>query len=245
MMGKDDFIEYLSVASKQIGLDLSSTIMEQYYRYMKLLLEWNQKINLTSITEPQDIALKHFIDSIVIFSKVEVKLNSTIIDVGTGAGFPGLAMKIFRPDLNVMLLDSLQKRVSYLNEVTDQLGLKGIEVVHGRAEEVAQKQNYREVFDLVVARAVAKMPVLAEYCLPFARVGGKFVAFKGPEVSEELKSSAVAVFELGGKISETIEIALPIVGDSRRLVLVDKIKESPVKYPRKAGQPEKKPIGMK
>lgn len=238
------FAELIKQGGQELNLNLDKKAVLLFETYKDLLLEWNQRINLTSITDVNEIAIKHFLDSLIILGEIEVKVQCRVVDIGTGAGFPGIPLKIARPDLNVVLVDPLQKRVAFLREVIDKLQLKNIEVYHGRAEELGHYPEFRESFDLAVARAVAKMPVLVEYNLPFVRVGGQFVAFKGPESDEEVKLAANAVFELGAELEEAKETYLPFIGDRRSLIIYRKTKHTPPKYPRKPGLPEKKPLGV-
>lgn len=214
--------------------------LRKLYHYKELLLEWNQKMNLTAIEEENDIIVKHFIDSFSILPYLK-KQNLRMIDVGTGAGFPGLPAKIAFEDLDVILLDSLAKRVGFLDTVINELGLEKIKAVHGRAEDFGVKPEYREKFDVSVARAVAGLPVLLEYCLPFVKTGGIFIAMKGSS-TEELESSQKALDILGGKIEEKKEITLPFSDIKRNIILVKKYRQTPTKYPRKAGKPVKEPL---
>ena len=206
--------------------------------YSRLLVEWNEKINLTAITDPEGIALKHFYDSIYPFTLIDVKENATLIDVGTGAGFPSCPLKIFRDDISLTLLDSLNKRINFLQEVSDVLGLDA-ECVHGRAEELGRNGDFREKYDMACARAVANLTELCEYCLPFVKVGGKFVALKGSSGLDELKDAQNAIKILGGKVETAKEYALPN-GDGRVLIVIKKTAPTPEKYPRNKGQMKKK-----
>ena len=207
---------------------------------MNLLLEWNEKINLTAITDPNEVILKHFIDSLTI--NKYIKENSTLADVGTGAGFPGIPLKILRPDLKITLVDSLNKRINFLNEVINKLNLVNIETVHSRIEDFGKDKKYRESFDFVTARAVANLAVLSEYLLPIAKVGGQCVCMKGSSVEEELSNGKNAIKVLGGKIKNIDEFVLPDSDMSRNVIIIDKIKNTPNKYPRKAGIPVKEPL---
>ena len=220
------------------GLELTSEQYERLEIYARMLVEWNGKMNLTAITDPRGISLKHFLDSIIPLGKISVPEGASLIDVGTGAGFPGLPMKIFRPDLKLTLLDSLNKRVNFLDQVCREIGIFA-ECVHGRAEEGARKQEFREKYDFAVARAVAAMPVLSEYCLPYVKTGGTFCALKGP--NEDWKAGEKAVKTLGGEIVEVMEYSLPD-GDKRMLIIVKKNSPTSEKYPRNGGQISKKPL---
>lgn len=225
------------------GIQLDENAAALYLKYMDLLLEWNQKVNLTAITEPEDIITKHFLDSISILPYIKKKYQIfNMLDVGTGAGFPGVPVKIADPEINVVLLDSLNKRINFLNTLINELGLQAITAVHGRAEDFAQKPEFREKFDLVVSRAVAKLSVLSELCLPFVKVGGIFVSYKGPKAPEEMEEAKQAVGLLGGKIVDCSEISLPGEDGQRNLIIIEKIKSTPAKFPRKAGMPERKPL---
>ena len=217
-------------------------IIPQQYKnlkaYAKMLVEWNEKMNLTAITDSEGITIKHFLDSMIPLKKINVPHGTSLIDVGTGAGFPGLPMKIIRPDIKLTLLDSLGKRVDFLKAVCEETETEA-DCIHLRAEDGGRSPEYREFFSLAVARAVAAMPVLSEYCLPFVKVGGSFAALKGP--GEDLSSAKSAIKVLGGEISEVFEYSLP-GGDKRVLIAVEKIKETPEKYPRNSGQIKKKPL---
>ena len=215
-------------------LTLDEKQRQRLQKYAELLCLWNEKMNLTAITDPEGIAVKHFLDSMTVFKFAEIKQNSRVIDVGTGAGFPGLVMKIVRPDLEITLLDSLAKRIGFLDEVIKTLGLDGISTVHSRAEDGAAK--YRESFDIAVARAVAAMPVLCEYCLPYVKVGGAFCAMKGAQANEEFKESLNAINTLGGKLENKYFFELPENGGERAIAVVRKVRNTPQKYPRQSGK---------
>ncbi len=219
-------------------LEITSEQYSQLEIYARLLVEWNEKMNLTGITDPDGIAVKHYLDSIVPLNFLSIPQNSRLVDVGTGAGFPGLPMKIYRPDLKLTLLDSLNKRINFLSAVCEEAGIKA-KCVHARAEEGGRNPEFREKYDVAVARAVAAMPVLTEYCLPYVKVGGVFAALKGP--NENYKEGNNAVITLGGEISDVMEYSLPN-GDKRTLIVVRKIKPTPPKYPRNGGQIAKKSL---
>ncbi len=238
-----NFNSLLQQGAREMGLELSAEQVQAFSHYKELLLVWNEKINLTAIVEEEQIATKHFLDSLALLSKLNVEQYENMLDMGTGAGFPGIPLKVCCSWINVVLLDSLKKRVVFLGEVIQQLGLNGISAVHGRAEEKGREKGLRENFNLVVARAVANLGILAEYCLPFVKPGGHFVAYKGPEVAAELQSSGKAIELLGGSLEMIHKVKLPFAGGDRSLVVIRKIKPSPEKYPRKAGMPEKKPLG--
>lgn len=213
--------------------------IEKFYKYMQLLLEWNEKINLTTIVEPEQIIVKHFLDSLTIKKYIEDEKN--IIDVGTGAGFPGVPLAI-ETENNVTLLDSLNKRINFLNDVKEKIGLENVVTVHSRAEDATKDKKYRECFDYAVSRAVAPMNVLLEYLLPFVKVGGKVICMKGPNVKEEMDNSEKVAKILGGKIEKVEELEIPEIDMKRTVVIVKKIEKTSSKYPRKAGTPSKEPL---
>ena len=239
-MNKEDFINDLIGLANQIDVKIEQEEAEKFYNYMNLLLEWNNKINLTAIVEPKEIILKHFIDSITINNTI--KESTDILDIGTGAGFPGIPLKMINPNKKFTLVDSLNKRIIFLNEVCDSLKLKSIQCLHGRAEELAMNKLYRQKYDAVTSRAVARLAILLEYMLPFVKVGGKCICMKGPNVEEELKEASKAIELLGGKLDRVENIVLPNSDIERNIVIVQKIKDTPDKYPRKAGVPAKQPI---
>lgn len=221
---------------------LTDEQIKQFIRYYELLVEWNEFMNLTAITEYDEVMKKHFVDSLSLIKAFDVTKESTVIDVGTGAGFPGLALKIAYPTLKVTLLDSLNKRINFLNEVITQLGLTGIETIHGRAEDFAKPGKLREKYDLCVSRAVANLSTLSEYCLPYVKVGGKFIAYKSEKMEEEINLAKKAIGILGGKIEKCEEFYLPESDIYRNLIIIGKNKETSKKFPRKAGLPSKEPI---
>ena len=225
-----------------LGLSLSKEQIEKFLRYYELLIEWNEKINLTAITTYEDVLKKHFVDSLSLCKAMDVDQGLTVIDVGTGAGFPGLALKIAFPNLKMTLLDSLQKRIVFLNQVIEELKLSDIETIHGRAEDYAGKAEYREGFDLCVSRAVANLSTLSEYCLPFVKMGGQFISYKSEKIEEEMKQAKNAISILGGEVKKQVEFTLPSSDIYRNLVVIEKKKNTPKKYPRKAGLPSKEPL---
>lgn len=237
-----NFVDELKVAATEYGLNLTEDQISAFNKYYELLYEWNKKINLTAITEPKDVAIKHMVDSLSCFKADLFKENTSLIDVGTGAGFPGLPLKIFYPSLKLTLLDSLNKRVKFLQLVVDELGLKDVEVIHARSEEAARNKKYREKFDLATARAVARLPIICEYCLPFVKDGGTFIALKGRQYEEEATQAQKAIKVLGGEISDIMPVKLPEIDDKRAVIYIKKIKSTPKTYPRKAGTPERNPI---
>lgn len=222
---------------ESVGLTLSREQYEKLSIYAEFLVEYNEKVNLTAITEPMEILRKHFIDSILLTKYVDIPLNSTLIDVGTGAGFPSVPIKIYRPDIKITLLDSLNKRIDYLKQLCEKLEIDA-EFIHGRAEDFSKKEEYRERFDFSCARAVANMALLSELCIPFVKQNGCFVAMKGP--NEDISLGANAVMVLGGLIEKEIEYKL--FDEERKIVLVRKISQTPSKYPRNSSQIKKKTL---
>lgn len=221
----------------EAGLVLNEELYKKLDTYAQFLIEYNEKVNLTAILDPMEILRKHFIDSIIISKYVDIPKNSSIIDVGTGAGFPSVPLKLMRDDLKLALLDSLNKRIEFLNQLCDRLNIEA-EFIHGRAEDVAKEDEYREKFDFSCARAVANLSLLSEYCIPFVKVGGQFISMKGP--SEDLSEGENAVHILGGEIEKLSEYEL--FGEKRRIVHVKKISQTPPKYPRNSSQIKKKQL---
>ncbi len=222
-------------------VSLDNEKCEQLSEYGNLLLEWNEKMNLTAITEPEEVVFKHFLDCLWFFKGVELPEGASIIDVGTGAGFPGIVLKIARPDIKLTLLDSLNKRITFLSEVCEKLGLADTQCIHARAEEGARKPELREKFDFAVARAVAPLNVLSEYCLPYVKVGGSFVSMKGPAAAEEMKAAQRAYTLLGGGEATLLREELPVCGE-RSLIKIKKISQTPPKYPRNSAKISKQPL---
>ncbi|WP_418841729.1 16S rRNA (guanine(527)-N(7))-methyltransferase RsmG [Ruminococcus sp.] len=220
---------------KDYKITLTENQYEQFQKYFELLAEWNEKMNLTAITDESGVALKHFADSLSLLNFVDILQNSTLADVGTGAGFPGVVLKIARPDIKLTLIDSLNKRLVFLNEVCSQLGIDA-ELIHSRAEDGARDEKLRESFDFAVSRAVARMNVLSEYCLPYVKVGGAFCAMKGAQANEEFKESLNAINTLGGKLEKKYFFELPENGGERAIAVVRKVKNTPQKYPRQSGK---------
>ena len=226
----------------QFGVELDENQLSQFYRYYEMLIDWNEKINLTAITEFEEVIKKHFLDSISIGRLLNQKEEVSILDIGTGAGFPGIPIKIAFPNTKVTLLDSLNKRVNFLTEVINELSLDNISALHGRAEDYAKKDDMREQFDLCVSRAVANLSSLSEFCLPYVKVGGTFISYKSEKAKEELEVSLNAIDILGGGNVTTDEFLLPGTDFKRTFLIIEKIKVTPLKYPRKAGTPVKQPL---
>ena len=235
-----DFSELMIDYGKEINIVFTEEQLQKFYQYMNLLIEWNEKINLTAIVEPKEIILKHFIDSLTIIKYIEP--NKSVIDIGTGAGFPGIPVKIMREDLDITLLDSLNKRIHFLNEVIQKLELKNITAVHARIEEYAKNKQYRETFDVATSRAVANLTTLSEYMLPMVALKGMAICMKGSEISEEISKSKNSIKLLGGKIDKIEEFTLPKSDNKRNLILIKKERQTPSKYPRKPGIPSKEPL---
>lgn len=235
-------IDLLIKGTAGLGISLTKDEVILYQKYIDVLLEWNAHVNLTAITDLDEIVVKHFLDSLAVLQSLPKGQGSSLLDIGTGAGFPGVPIKISGQKINVVLLDSLNKRVSFLNHLITELKLKDICAVHGRAEDFGHDENYRAKFDFVVSRAVAKLSVLAELCLPFARVGGLFVAYKGPKAEEEVMEAENSLGLLGGKVVKLEKVQLPGTEEERVLVFIQKEMDTPGKYPRKAGIPEKRPL---
>ena len=227
---------------EQLNIELSENQIQQFLKYYEMLVEWNKVMNLTAITEYEEVVAKHFLDSLASVKVCDFSKIKTVIDIGTGAGFPGIPLKIAFPQLNIVLLDSLNKRINFLNEVIRELGLQDIRCIHGRAEDFAKQKEYRENFDLCVSRAVANMSTLSEYCMPYVKVNGYFVPYKAGKIDEELEQAKKAVAVLGGKIEHVEKFQLLDTDMERSFVVVKKQKATPKKYPRKAGMPSREPI---
>lgn len=235
----NSFKKFISEVNK-ISVELSEVQLEQFRLYYEMLVEKNKVMNLTGITDWDEVLEKHFLDSISLIRAVDLNQKLTVMDMGTGAGFPGIPLKIAFPNLKVTLADSLNKRVLFLQEVIDALKLEDIEAIHGRAEDLARDKKYREQYDLSVSRAVANLSTLSEYCLPFVKIGGQFISYKSGEIEEEVNASKSAVFLLGGKVKDIVKFELGESG--RSFIVIDKVKGTPKTYPRKAGTPSKKPL---
>lgn len=237
-----DRIEKLKESFGKLDITLSDKQYQQFLDYYELLVEWNKVMNLTGITEFDEVVMKHFVDSLSLVYAIPVDQSYKLLDMGTGAGFPGIPLKIAFPEMEMVLLDSLNKRIKFLNEVIDKLELENITAIHGRAEEFAKKEEYREQFDLCVSRAVANLSTLSEYCLPYVKKQGYFIPYKSGTIEEEVEASKKAIGILGGKLKEIKTFALPDSDISRSLVLIKKEKDTPKKFPRGGGKPAKEPM---
>ena len=236
------FTEHFRQAAAASGYKLSEEQIHKFEIYYQLLVEWNQKMNLTAITEPAEVAVKHMVDSLTAFEEQLFFSGASVADVGTGAGFPGVPLKLFRPDLQLTLIDSLQKRLNFLTAVIETAGIKDVAVLHYRAEEAGQKKELREAFDFVTSRAVARLPVLCELCLPLVKIGGYFVALKGAQYEDELLEAERALRVLGAEVAQVKPVRLPGLEDVRAENYLKKVKTTPKAYPRRAGKKKKKPL---
>lgn len=239
--------EYLKSVFEKHGFSLSDKQVQQFHQYYKMLIEKNQVMNLTAITEYKEVVVKHFLDSVYLMKYENLTGECLLIDVGTGAGFPGIPLKIMFPDMNVLLMDSLNKRILFLKDVIQELALEKIEAVHARAEELAKKKEYREQFDYCVSRAVANLNSLSEICIPFVKVGGSFISYKSMKGLEELEQAEKAIQLLGGKLGKTEQFVLEegsagVEAMERNFIRIAKVKVTPKKYPRKPGTPFKEPL---
>ena len=223
-----------------IGIELTNSQLNAFETYYDMLIDRNKVMNLTAITEFDEVMDKHFLDSIYLFRSIKLEADYKLIDIGTGAGFPGIPLKIVFPELKITLLDSLNKRVGFLNDVIDELNLNDIEAIHGRAEDIARDKAYRASYDIAVSRAVANLSTLSEYCLPFVKIGGKFVSYKSGDCADEVDNAKAAIHLLGGKINKIDEFSYS--NNSRSFIVIDKVMNTSNKYPRKAGLPSKKPL---
>ncbi|ARU60894.1 16S rRNA (guanine(527)-N(7))-methyltransferase RsmG [Tumebacillus avium] len=233
---------FRSQVAAKLGVALSDEQMGQYELYFKWLVEWNEKMNLTAITDEQGVYFKHFYDSMTLLSAARFQRSGTLLDVGAGAGFPSLPVHIAAHELQVTVLDSLNKRIGFLNELGAALGVKSFKAVHGRAEDFAKPDQWRGQYDQVTARAVARLNVLLELCLPYVKTGGHFFAMKGPDADNEVSEAKKALDILGGRVVDVIKTALPVEEGERNIIVVEKIKATPKQYPRKAGTPAKSPL---
>ncbi|SIT87053.1 16S rRNA (guanine(527)-N(7))-methyltransferase RsmG [Edaphobacillus lindanitolerans] len=237
-MNEEQFLRHLA----ERGIELSEEQIRQFRRYYELLVEWNEKMNLTAITDRDQVYLKHFLDSVSVAFRTPFDGKLTVCDVGAGAGFPSIPLKICFPELRVTIIDSLNKRITFLNELGTELGLDGVRFVHARAEEAGRNPEFREAFDVVTARAVARLPVLAELCLPLVKEGGRFISMKAAAAEEELDEAQFAVKTLGGRLSDSYSFLLPVEESERNIFVFDKVAKTPKKYPRKPGTPGKQPL---
>lgn len=235
-------IDTLICGISELNLDLDNDKLDKFKIYKSLLKEWNEKINITAITDDNEIDIKHFLDSLTIFKTGKISGSKRIIDIGTGGGFPGVPIKIVEEGVEVVLLDSLKKRLKFLDEVIKELNLNNIQTLHERAEDLGNNQDYREKFDVAVSRAVASLNILSEYCLPFVKINGYFIAMKGSESEEEIKEAEKAIKVLGGKIEDKINIRIPKSNIIHSLLVIRKISHTPTKYPRQAGKIKKNPL---
>ena len=233
-------VEYFLHELGKLNISLSEMQINQFIRFYEMLIEKNKVMNLTAITEFDEVIDKHFLDSLNLFRLIDLNSEKRILDLGTGAGFPGIPLKIAFPKIKITLVDSLNKRVMFLNDVVNQLGLEDVECVHARAEDLAKKKEYREEYDICVSRAVANLSTLSEYCIPFVKVGGNFISYKSGDCDEEINSSKAAIKKLGARISKVENFEIKDMG--RSFVVIDKISSTPNKYPRKAGLPSKEPL---
>lgn len=227
---------------QQLHIELSEKQMEQFLQYYEMLIEKNKVMNLTAITEFDEVVEKHFLDSVSLTQQLDLHQSLKVLDLGTGAGFPGIPLKIVFPELEIILMDSLNKRVLFLQDVISSLQLQNIEAVHGRAEEAAKNKKYRESFDLCVSRAVANISTLSEYCLPFVKIGGSFISYKSSTIEDELKDGKKGIAILGGKVKDVYKFTLSDSKLQRSFVIIEKEKKTPKAYPRKAGTPSKDPL---
>ena len=225
-----------------LGITLTDRQKQQFDKFYELLVEWNKVMNLTGITDYEEVNEKHFVDSLSLVQAIDIDKEQTVIDIGTGAGFPGIPLKIAFPHLKMVLLDSLNKRINFLNVVINELGLTNIKTIHGRAEDYAKQAEYREQFDICVSRAVANLSTLSEYCIPYVKVGGMFIPYKSGEIDEEVQQAKKAIHILGGKLDEVIKFQLPDTEINRSFVKINKVQNTAKKYPRKAGLPTKEPL---
>ena len=243
-MIKDD--EYILIdGCQKMGIDINKEQIRKFSRYLELLLQWNQKINLTSLKAPQEIIIKHFLDSISCVKGINKHFDTkeiSVIDVGTGAGFPGIPIKIICPSIRLFLLEARNKKTIFLEKVTDEMNFQKVKILNGRAEIFGKSVDYREKYDVVISRAVAHLNVLSEYCLPLVRVGGLFVAQKGRLYKEETEKSLKAIRFLGGELIGVENVRIPFINQERHLLVIKKIKNTPPKFPRKEGLPQKRPL---
>jgi 16S rRNA (guanine527-N7)-methyltransferase len=242
MNSYDKIKKLLSVKMADLNINITEYQYKQIFKYYEMLLDWNKVMNLTAITDEEEFSTKHIYDSLLIYHAFDMNKIQSVIDIGTGAGLPGIPLKIIFPHIQITLLDSLNKRIHFLQEVIEELELDQTEAIHGRAEDFGRDMEYRESFDLCVSRAVSQLSILSEYCIPFVKVEGKFIAYKSVDTDEEIESSKGAINLLGGEIESIQEFDLIQASTRRRFVLINKITETDAKYPRKAGKPQKSPL---
>lgn len=228
--------EILVKGLEKENIEISDIQEKKFSLFSDILIEWNEKMNLTALTDPKDISIKHFLDSVVPSYKTEIKENTKIIDVGTGAGFPGIPIKIMREDLDFTYLDSLNKRINFLKEVSEKLKFEKVKFVHGRAEELGKNSEYRGKYDYAVSRAVAPLKILAEYCIPFLKKGGIFIAFKSYDIDDEIYDAKAMIGNLGGKIKEIKDVKIPCSDIVRKIVVTEKIGDTPSSFPRRSNK---------
>lgn len=241
--GMEHDLSKLKEGTQILNMDITDQQLGKFDKYISLLIQWNKKMNLTAITEPEEIIVDHFLDSISILNEINIEDHHSIIDVGTGAGFPGIPIKIMKPHVKLVLLDSLKKRTDFLKVVAEELGLSNIEIIHSRAEDLAREEKYRENFDFVVSRAVASLNILAEYSIPFVKVGGYFVSYKGPAADKELQEASRAIEMLSGQKEPQIRTAsVPFSQKTHKLIIIQKNTKTPKKYPRSPGKIKKSPL---
>jgi 16S rRNA (guanine527-N7)-methyltransferase len=238
----EKYVEMLRAGAKELGLDIDREKAGEFLHYMEMLIHWNKKINLTAITHRDGIVTKHFLDSLTCAATGLVDSSLKAVDIGTGAGFPGIPLKIVYPGLEMTLIDSLRKRVQFMERVVLELGLSGISVLHGRAEDAARSDIHRERYDLCLSRAIAHLSVAGEYCLPFVKTGGSFIAMKGPGYLDEIREAGRAIGLLGGEITDTMKFKIPFTDITHYIIIIRKTKSTGAEYPRKAGRPAKYPL---
>ncbi|WP_312353091.1 16S rRNA (guanine(527)-N(7))-methyltransferase RsmG [Aminipila sp.] len=235
-------METLQKAFDEMNIPYDNSVIHKFEEYMEMLLDWNEKINLTAITDKEEFIKKHYIDSVLCYSFPEMRKAKKIIDVGTGGGFPGIPLALLYPEKQFVLMDSLKKRLNIIDDLAKQLGILNVTTLHGRAEDLARSKEHRENYDCCVSRAVANLATLSEYCLPFIKKGGSFLAYKSIRAEEEIKAAQKSIFLLGGKISREEKVILPVYDLDHNIVIIDKISNTSAKYPRKAGTPSKEPL---
>jgi 16S rRNA (guanine527-N7)-methyltransferase len=238
----DHDMQLLADGCAQMGLGLSEMQISQFDRYLSLLLEWNEKFNLTAITDPREVIIQHFLDSVSVLKLALIQDGASVLDMGSGAGFPGIPLKIMLPGIRLTMVDAVQKKTVFLQEVIRYLDLNQSEAIHARAEDLGKAERQREAYDLVVSRAVAELRVLLEYCMPFVKTGGFFVSHKGPGAAEEMEQAKKAIQVLGGHAVKTEKMNIPFSEKTHNLVVVKKTSRTPINYPRQAGKPKKSPL---